>query len=222
MEKITRAKKLIEEANNIGILPSREETIPLSLALLYSLKKSNKNANLLIEEIPDKFRFLVPSMNFISPPKNFVLSIKKPEKTKISKVFYENNKDQIDFYIKTEKGSLKKDCISFKVSPQKNDLLISLGEYKKKKSSSQPLVLNIDNKKKSNSPKSLSEVVIDFLKSLEIEIGKDTATCLLTGLVLSTNNFQKSNTPPSAFKLAADLKEKGAPHNKIINHLFKT
>ena len=64
MNSFQKAKKLIKEAKSIYILPSEDnqiETISSSLALFYTLRKLSKNVNLIVEEIPSKLQFLIPS-----------------------------------------------------------------------------------------------------------------------------------------------------------------
>ncbi len=225
-------KKLIEKANSIGIIASNEklESFPVSLSLFYSLKKINKNVNLLTEEIPKKFRFLVPSTDFISSSKNFIISVKNPGKSEISEVFYEKKEDCLNFYIKTKRGSLKKNNISFKVLPEKNDLLIFVGVDKISKDNipEGTSVININNLKESldnnftnilEEGSSLSEITSSFFKKSELEIDKKVANCLLSGLIYYYDNFQKTTDSSSAFKLAAELKEKGALHQKIVKYL---
>ena len=68
-------KKIITEAKNICVIPSKEngsESVLSALALFYTLKELDKNVNLIIEHFPEKFNFLVPSLDFITSPKNFV------------------------------------------------------------------------------------------------------------------------------------------------------
>ena len=54
-----QAKQLIGETKNIYIIPAQTnepESIVCALALFYTLKELNKNVNLVIEELPEKFK----------------------------------------------------------------------------------------------------------------------------------------------------------------------
>lgn len=48
------------------------------------------------------------------------------------------------------------------------------------------------------------------------------ATLLLAGMLTDTGSFQHSNTTPAALDIAGDLISKGARHQEIVKHLFKT
>ena len=75
MENITESKQIISEAKNIYLIPSKSpEAIAATLALFYTLKELGKNVNLIIETLPENLKFLTPSLDFVSYPKNFVLS----------------------------------------------------------------------------------------------------------------------------------------------------
>ena len=48
------------------------------------------------------------------------------------------------------------------------------------------------------------------------------ATLLLTGLITDTRSFQNPNTTPRSLEVAAELLEKGARQQEIIQHVYKT
>ncbi len=72
-----------------------------------------------------------------------------------------------------------------------------------------------------SSKSSVAELVYNFFIFNNWGIGKEIATCLLTGLVTDTGSFMHSNTQESTLKTAADLMDKGAQVNKIIRHAYK-
>lgn len=67
---------------------------------------------------------------------------------------------------------------------------------------------------------STTEVLTNFLKQTDIEIDKNLATCLLTGIVNDSNNFTNPATRLSSFQLAAYLMGKGAKLSEITNNSF--
>jgi len=232
MHELKKAKKLISEANNINILPSAKnpEGIPGALALFYSLKKLGKNVNLLLEEVPEKFHFLMPSLEAVSSPQKFLLSVQNPE-AEISEVLYEKNKKSLNFYITTCKGTLKRNHLSLKIANPEPDLLIKVGTEELCVTSDIPVVeINSKKEEDNNDAKrvrakeerlSLSGAIINFLKQSHINIDKKTATCLLAGLISSSLDSQESNLSPKDLKAAAFLKERGADHQKIARHLHQ-
>lgn len=69
---------------------------------------------------------------------------------------------------------------------------------------------------------STCELVFHFIKhyfGLE-HISKNCATCLYTGLMTDTGNFQYNNTNSVTHLVAADLLEKGADHVRIHENIF--
>ena len=96
MESLQEAKKCIAEANNICIIPSQTnepESLTSALALFYTLKELHKNVNPIMEDLPEKLSFLTPSLDFISSPKNFVISIPRAQ-ADVSQIYYEKNEDK--------------------------------------------------------------------------------------------------------------------------------
>lgn len=63
---------------------------------------------------------------------------------------------------------------------------------------------------------STAEIVYNLLKENEIEINKNIAVSLLTGIAFDTGLFFHPSTSPKTIKAAADLLSKGAPFAKII------
>ena len=123
------AKQLINEAKNICLVPSQTnepESLTAALALFYTLKELNKNVNLIIQDFPEKFNFLVPSLDFITSPKNFVISIPQSV-AEVSQIYYEKNEENLKIYLTVDKGRVKKEDVSFYFSNAKPDLVITLG-----------------------------------------------------------------------------------------------
>ena len=253
MEALNDAKKLIFEAKNICIIPSQTnepESLTSALALFYTLKELGKNVNLIIEYFPEKLGFLIPSTDFISQPKNFVISI--PRSTaNISQIYYEKNEENLKIHLTINKGRLKKDNISFYFEDAKPDAVITLGikdlqqELLVKLDSFGFLldtpIINIDceqptfaqgfseqgNKKFGQinviENKSLSEIILQIIKSADQNApNQNAATAILAGLMIYYENFKSPKTNPEVFALASDLIKKGALHQQIIDNLYKT
>lgn len=69
---------------------------------------------------------------------------------------------------------------------------------------------------------STAELVTRLLQDLNVEIDKDIATCLYTGLVTDTGRFQYSNSTPDTLRLAADLLAIGVPATDIATEVFES
>jgi hypothetical protein len=231
-------KTLIEQSKDIYIFPnpSSTESISCALSLFYTLKELNKNANLAIEEIPEKLNFLVPSLDYIALPKNFVIAIPS-QKASVSQIRYEKDENNLKVFLTIEKGNIKRNDVSFYFAEQKPDLLITLGhqslslpEQMANMLSGAP-ILNIDNNKENSNfgqnnliepGKSLSEIIFEFLKLISENSIKDKiADGILAGLILSSDNFQRQDTSADALGIASFLIKKGSNRQKIMESFNK-
>lgn len=245
-EETNEAKQIINDSRNIYIIPSQvdeAESVACALALFYTLKEFNKNVNLIIDEIPERFKFLTPSLDFISLPKNFVISIPN-KKADVSQIYYEKNNDGLKIHLSLSKGQIKKDDISFYFSEAKPDVIITIGIKDFSAQLTKRLnfygflmespILNIDNvsligENNKNFGKinlledgSLAEIIINLIKSIDENlIKKEAATCLLAALMISSENFKSAKTNSSMFDIASFLIKKGADHQQITNNLYK-
>lgn len=68
---------------------------------------------------------------------------------------------------------------------------------------------------------STAEVVYDFFQTNGIAIGKDVATCLLTGILTDTGGFSNPATTGSSLTAASDLLRRGAKIQDVANRLVR-
>lgn len=124
---MSEAIQAINESKNIYLIPSKShEAICSALALFYTLRETGKNVNLVLDNLPEPLKFLSPSLDFVSYPKNFVISV--PSKVAgISQIHYEKNDEALKIFLTVEKGTIKKDNMSFYFQEQKPDLIIAIG-----------------------------------------------------------------------------------------------
>jgi len=72
---------------------------------------------------------------------------------------------------------------------------------------------------------SATEVIYDWFMNeshMKPLVTADVATLLLTGLITDTRSFQNPNTTPRSLEVAAELLQKGARQQEIIQHIYKT
>jgi phosphoesterase RecJ-like protein len=62
----------------------------------------------------------------------------------------------------------------------------------------------------------------ELLHRLGVEIDRDIATCLYTGLVTDTGRFQYRNTTEEVHRIAGDLIARGVPHDDISRTIYDT
>lgn len=256
MENLNDIKNLISEAKNICVIPPQSnepESLTAALALFYTLKElgpdgkaiadprqsRDKNVNLIIQQLPETLQFLTPSIDYISQPKNFVISIPK-NVAEISQVYYEKNEENLKIHLTIDKGSIKKDNLSFYFTDAKPDLTITLGIQNFQKELEGKLdsfgflldspILNLDNnpnnmkfgKINTVTETSLSEIVLEIKNSFDANpVSKHAAQCLLTGLTLYYQNFQSPNVSSHVFELCAQLMKQGANRQEIIENVYR-
>lgn len=69
---------------------------------------------------------------------------------------------------------------------------------------------------------STAEIIYGIIvKTLGIELDADIATCLYTGIITDTANFQHNNTTPSTHIVAAELMKCGAPFDTLAYKFLK-
>lgn len=239
------AKNLIATSQNICILPSKNlqgDVLGAALALSYTLRKINKDVNLCLEKIPEKLQFL-DDEQFNNKNNNSVISIETLGK-EIKEMRYEKNGREMKIYLTCQKGAIEEKDICFQPETgfiNETDLLITLGvkNFEDLNPSKQEIklfhnapVLNIDNQASNanfgevnliNLISSLSEISTQFIKSInENLLDANIATPLLAGIISFSQNLKSPKTRPRTFETASYLIEKGANHQKIIQHLYKT
>lgn len=69
---------------------------------------------------------------------------------------------------------------------------------------------------------STSEMVTFLLQDLGVDIDHHIATCLYTGIVTDTGNFQYTNAGPDTLRLAADLLEYGVEKSAVAQAVYET
>jgi len=231
---MTEATQIINDSKNIYLISSEEpEAIASTMALFYTLKDLGKNVNLVTDGLPETLRFLTPSLDYISCPKNFVLSIPNSV-AKISQIYYEKNDEALKVHLTLESGAIKKDNIAFYFQEAKPDLIITVGikDYQKELSVKlesfgfllESPILNIDASQANQKfgkinllgESSISELVYGLAEN----ITKQSAVCLLTGLVIYTENFTK-NLTADIFSTTSNLMKKGADLKDVVKNLNK-
>ncbi|HVF53566.1 MAG TPA: bifunctional oligoribonuclease/PAP phosphatase NrnA [Actinomycetota bacterium] len=72
------------------------------------------------------------------------------------------------------------------------------------------------------SASSTAELVAQLIGVLGIELDRDIATCLYTGIVTDTGRFQYVNSTPDTLRLAADLLAYDVPASEIAVEVFES
>ncbi len=236
MENLERAKQLIEQAQNIAILPSPDlqgDSFPASLALFYSLKKIAKNVNLLVSSYPQKYDFLVqPGLQLEGA--DFLISIKE-KGLNLSQLSYQKTADGLELFLKTKGQELKPENISLEKLDQ-SDLLITIGishfETASDLLAKEPgQIIDIDNQNSNerygavnlvnqNYP-TLSEIAFKLICSLDEQLlDKPISDCLLGGILEQTTGLQNNHLNSSTFETINCLIKQGAELKETASHFY--
>ena len=227
---------------------ARGDHVGSAWALAHFLEQQEKPVSVAcvaIDSLKKTYDFLVPpkkTLSSLSGLRDFVISF-GTKHNRILGVRTESTEDEYRIFVTPEKGSL--DPRDFSILPVSftYDCLIVIGASDKESLGAlfeenpdifyEVPLLNIDIHAENENfgtinlvdftASAISEVVATILMKLTPHgITEPIAECLLAGITSATESFQKKNTTPKSFQVAADLMERGADQQKIIRYLFKT
>jgi hypothetical protein len=224
MKEFYQAKEFIEKSQNI-LIPFPQETnediFCGALALFYTLKELKKKVNLTLPRIPAKLNFLLDEEILENSNQHCIVISINTKGGKIDKILYEKDAQELKFYLNLRNGEVEIENISVKTEGEGPDLSIIINEGNlifepRGGFYGQKVVIQ-------NSLESVSRTVKEFLQLFgENLINQDVATCLLAGLIISTQNFQNLNKNSEVLKEVSFLIKKGAHYQEIIKNLYKT
>jgi len=197
------------------------------------------------QSIPEKLKFLKHPeriVSEISGARDFVLSF-GTRNNNIIDVRTERKENAFNIFVTPEHGIIDPKDFSFILAKFKYDLIVvidspdleKLGTVFEKNSDLffEVPVVNIDHESDNDNfgqinlvdvtASSCSEIIYGLLKGINPEaLDLTIVQSLLTGIISATDSFQKKNTTPKSFLVAAELMEKGADQQEIIRWLYKT
>lgn len=241
--------ELIEKHQNILILLPymlNGDALGAGLALASALKKKSKNISIASAgQIPSQYGFLSGIDKVegdIKVARDFIITINTKEHP-IEELRYENANDALNIYLTPDNGNLENKDLVLKQGPFNYGLIVTidcsdfeeLGILYEKNTELffDVPIINIDHHSSNEQFGEVNVVEITAASTSEVvyylieEWGKDlldedNATQLLTGIISSTNSFQRNNTTPRSFSVAASLIGKKANHQEIVRYLYKT
>lgn len=189
------AYKHILDSNNIFIASHVQpdgDNIGSMLSLGMALRRLNKNVYLLkSDEVPSDYTFL-PNIELIND--------------------YDNS-DEIDIFIaldSSDEGRLgkNKDLLT------KAKLIINIDHHISNTNFGH---INIIDENAS----STGELIYEFIKSMNISLDKDMATCIYTAISSDTGSFMYDNTSAKTHEIAAELIKVGIDKKEININLYQ-
>ena len=242
-------EQFLQKSKEVLILLPENPTgdaLASAFGLYLYLEKTGLLPTLFLEETQrNRFGFLSQpknTTNNLTGSRDFVLSF-NTERNKINGIRSVQENNTFNIFITPEKGSIDPRDFSFILAKFKFDLIIVLGspdlESLGKVHSDNPdlffevPIINVDFRSANDNfgqinlvdvtSSSCSEILAKTLDEINPEaLDEKIASCFLTGIISSTDRFQKKNTTPKSLLVAASLMEKGADQQEIVRWLYKT
>jgi len=191
--------KVLKNKNSFLIISHKfpdGDTIGANFALSLCLKKLNKKVISYCEhKIPEVFEFL------LTDDIKFTTSVEDIKNEKFDSIVAVDASDERRF---SEFEKIK-----------------NLGE----------IIINIDHHKSNEffghfnfvdlNASATSEIIYDLIKILEIDIDKDIAKAIYTGIITDTGSFRYSNTTKKCFHIAGELLSKGINAWEISEKIYE-
>jgi nanoRNase/pAp phosphatase (c-di-AMP/oligoRNAs hydrolase) len=221
-----------------------------TIALYNLLQQENKKVSLLDNNFNTNLERLNFLQQFppdvliqdLAGTRDFLL-IFNTKYNKILDVSTEKKKEETIIRITPEKGAIDPRDFSFAPADFKYDLAIiigaptleHLGEIYQKNTDLffEVPKININNDSENDNygqvnlvdltAPAISEIIGNlFFDKYSSNINQEIAQALLTGIIASTDSFQKANTTPQTMILASKLIKAKADQSEVIKHLYKT
>jgi len=236
MEGLFQAKKLIDDAQSVFVLASKNsgvDSLGSALSLSYTLNNMGKIVNFFPEQIPKKYSPLLPLKAI---PEEFVISVKGKE---ISELYYEKENQILNIFLSSKNTKIKKQDIKFTTPQERNagrqesDLLITvgierleeLGDFYEKnfKFFYQTPILNVDNKLLNNkfgninlifNNLPIAVILTKLINAFQKNPNENIKTWLMAGIIEFS---QKREINQEVLESISDLTKKDLNYQKIIN-----
>ncbi|UPA22156.1 bifunctional oligoribonuclease/PAP phosphatase NrnA [Candidatus Peribacteria bacterium] len=251
-QSIQAALQAIEQHQRILISPHANvdpDGLSSALACYQIFSAMGKDVTVICPDVkPDSLSFLPGFEKFeqeVKENKDFVVTINLDEGAEIDKLRYTVEDHRVNIIVVPKKGTIRPQQISLSEGDPKYDLIVIvdtadlalLGSLYTDHIDlfSEVPILNIDHHISNTqfghlqlidpTAASATEVLYSWFMQVpqwKEKITPDLATLLLTGLITDTRSFQNPNTTPRSLEVAAELLEKGARQQEIIQHIYKT
>lgn len=178
----------IKKAQTIVVLTHESpdgDAVASSLSMMNVISKLNKEIDVIIPEYPRDFQFLPGSEKILQQGKN----------------------EKYDLAISVDCTDLKR-LVGAKEYFETAKKTIQIDHHSVN-------AMFADYNYVNPAAPSCCEVLISMFEYYELEITKDIATCILTGMITDTGGFQWGGVSPETFEFAAELVRKGAKLKEI-------
>lgn len=249
---ISAATSAIKDAQRIMVVPHANvdpDGLGSALACQVLFTQLGKDVTVICPDtMPESLSFLPGFEKLqegIENSQNFVITINLDGGVEVDKLRYTVEDGKLNIIVMPKAGRINQQQVSFGDTGPSFDLIVAvdtadlplMGNFYTENIdlfTSVP-ILNIDHHISNThygqmhmidaTAASATEVLYDWFThelSFKERITPDIATLLLTGLITDTRSFQNPNTTPRSLEVAAELLERGARQQEIVQHIYKT
>ena len=249
---LSAATEVINRHQRLLVIPHANvdpDGLSSALACYQMFKSIGKDVTVICPDtLPESLRFLPGFEKLegeIVEDQNFVVTINLDDGVEVDKLRYTVEDQKVNIIVVPKKGKISSRQITFGEGERHYDLIVMvdtadlalLGTLHTDHIDlfSQIPVLNVDHHISNTrygqthlidpTAASATEVLYNWFLQVpdwQNKITPDIATLLLTGLITDTRSFQNPNTTPRSLEIAAELLERGARQQEIIQHIYKT
>jgi len=249
---LSAAQSAIQQAQRILVIPHANvdpDGLSSALACYQLFSSLGKEVTVICPDTPPEALKFLPGYEKleqeIAESQNVIITVNLAEGVEIDKLRYTVEDHKVNIIVVPKKGKIQHSQIAFGDGDKRFDLIVVvdtadlalLGSIYADHVDlfSDVPVLNIDHHISNvrfgqihlidPTSASATEVLYHWFTQVpewRERIGADMATLLLTGLITDTRSFQNPNTTPRSLEVAAELLEKGARQQEIIQHIYKT
>lgn len=181
----------------------------------------------------------------ISASQQFVITVNLQDGVEVDKLRYSVEDNKVNIIVVPKNGAIQKQQVTIGEGESPYDLIIAVdtadmalfGSFYTENVElfNTVPILNIDHHISNtnygqlqlidSTAASATEVLYSWFTQVpdwKNHMTADMATLLLTGLITDTRSFQNPNTTPRSLEIAAELLEKGARQQEIIQNIYKT
>ena len=251
-DQISAARSAIDGAERLLIVPHANvdpDGLGAALASFLLFSQLGKEITVICPDTkPENLRFLPGFEKLeqnIDASQNFVITINLQDGVEVDKLRYTVEDHRVNIIVMPKKGKISSQQISYGDTGHPFDLIVAvdtadlplMGDFYTENIDmfSEVPILNIDHHVSNSNygqlqlidttAASATEVLYEWFTHVpewKEKITPDIATLLLTGLITDTRSFQNPNTTPRSLEVAAELLERGARQQEIVQHIYKT
>ncbi len=251
-DQISASRRAIDGAQRILVVPHANvdpDGLGSALACFSIFSQLGKDVTVVCPDTkPENLSFLPGFEKLqegIDASKNFVITISLDDGVEVDKLRYTVEDSKVNIIVVPKKGVITPKQLSFGDTGQPFDLIVAvdtadlplMGDFYTQNIDlfSTIPILNIDHHISNTNygqiqmidpiAASATEVLYEWFTQIpdwKQKITPDIATLLLTGLITDTRSFQNPNTTPRSLEVAAELLERGARQQEIVQHIYKT